>query len=116
MSIYTKPIFFTLSIILFGLFTGALSHHYGLEEKIGLKLLFSLRGTRNPPPEAVVVAMDKQSVRGLGLAREMENWPRQLHGELVERLYQGGAGVIAFDVIFDEPRIPAHDASFARPL
>ena len=112
----TRPILFCLLIIFIGLAAGAVSHHYGLEEKIGLKILFMLRGVRTPPPEAVVVAMDKRSVRTIGLAREMENWPRRLHGDLIDRLDHAGARVIAFDVIFDEKRDPAHDQAFAHAI
>ena len=113
---YLLPILFIISIILFGFLAGAVSYHSGLEEKFGLKILFTLRGVRTPPPEALVVAMDKQSIRGLGLAREMEKWPRHLHGDLIDRLNRDGAGVIAFDVIFDEPRTPSHDKALATAV
>jgi adenylate cyclase len=112
----TQPVLFSLFILFFGLLAGAVSYHYDLEEKVGLKVLFTLRGTRTPPSEALVVAMDKQSIRGLELDREMEKWPRYLHADLIDRLHRDGAGVIAFDVIFDEARMPVHDQAFASAI
>ena len=65
----------------------------------------------------------KQPIALIGITdeaiREMKlewPWPRWLHGELVNRIAQGGAAVIALDIVFDTPapRIPRTIALFAR--
>ena len=44
-------------------------------------------------------------------------WPRRLHAELVDRLAQGGAVVIALDLVFDTPaRDPEDDRLFAQAI
>jgi adenylate cyclase len=87
-----------------------------LEENLGLDGLFMLRGERAPPPEVIVVSLDKVSADRLGLPNEPEKWPRTLHARLVDELARQGAAVIVFDIIFNEPRVPAHDAQFARAV
>lgn len=87
-----------------------------LEENLGLDALFLLRGERAPPPQVVIVSLDKVSADRLGLPNEPDKWPRALHARLVEKLVRHGAAVIAFDVIFDEPRQAAMDAQFAQAV
>ncbi len=43
-------------------------------------------------------------------------WPRSLHGQLVDRLRESGAAVIAFDLIFAEASEPREDAAFAEAI
>ena len=44
-------------------------------------------------------------------------WPRRIHGELVSRVAQGGAAVIALDLVFDTPaRDPEDDRIFAEAI
>jgi adenylate cyclase len=44
-------------------------------------------------------------------------WPRRFHGELVNRIAQGGAAVIALDLVFDTPRrTPEDDRVFAQAI
>jgi len=44
-------------------------------------------------------------------------WPRRLHGELVDRVSQGGAAVIALDLVFDTPsKDPEDDRLFAQAI
>jgi adenylate cyclase len=87
-----------------------------LEENFGLDWLFQLRGERPAPPEVVVVTLDKASADHFGLPNEPRKWPRALHAQLVENLARAGAAVIGFDIIFDEPRLAAHDARFAAAV
>lgn len=87
-----------------------------LELDLGLLWLFKLRGPRAAPEEVVIVTIDRESSDWFGLPNEPDKWPRKLHARLVHRLTQSGAAVIAFDVIFDEPRNPDQDQLFAEAI
>ena len=87
-----------------------------LEQDIGLDWLFQLRGPRTAPPEVVVVSIDRESSEHLGISKKPRLWPRSLHAELVRKLADRGAAVIAFDVIFEETRNPDHDRAFAEAI
>ena len=87
-----------------------------LEEGVGLDLLFRLRGARNPPSNAVVVTMDRVSANRLKLPPEPEEWPRSLHAHLIDTLVQGGAIVIAFDIMFDRARSSEEDQQFSDAI
>jgi adenylate cyclase len=73
-----------------------------LEEDLGLETLFRLRGHRTPPPEVVVVSIDKESSDRLDLSGKEKRWPRSLHAALTETLAHRGAAVIAFDLFFEQ--------------
>jgi adenylate cyclase len=88
----------------------------GLEENFGLDLLFRLRGTREAPSDVMIVTMDKVSADNLNVSADAEDWPRTYHARLIENLVKRGAAVIAFDIIFDEPRNPQHDTRFAEAI
>ena len=109
--------------LLLGLFTGMLGilaslipFVLDLEEKAGLDWLFSLRGARTPPSDVVVVAVDKPSADTLELPVEPEKWPRRLHAQLIDRLVEAGAPVIALDIFFAEARDAADDAALAAAI
>ncbi len=87
-----------------------------LEEAVGLEALFHLRGPRRPPPEVLIVSIDRISAGRLGLPADSKKWPRSVHARLVDRLSGGGAAVIAFDVFFGEPRTGGEDETFSRSL
>jgi len=87
-----------------------------LEESVGLSLLFKLRGTRPPPPEVLVVAIDRPAAEALGLPSNPNRWPRIQHAELVDALHRGGAAAIVFDVVFDDPGAPVDDRTFAESI
>lgn len=87
-----------------------------LEESIGLSLLFRLRGIRPPPPEVLIVAIDRPSAEALGLSANPNRWPRTQHAELLKALHRGGAAAIVFDVVFDEPGMPGDDQAFAEAM
>ena len=57
--------------------------------------------TAEPSSEIAVIAIDDQSIANLG----RWPWPRDLHGEMFEKLAQGGAKVIGTTVFFLEPQI-----------
>ena len=104
------------AIGLLGMVLGSTSPVEGLEENFGLDLLFRLRGTRPPPPEVSVVAIDRESSDRLGLPNDPRRWARTLHARLTDRLSAAGAAVVVFDIIFEEPRTPPEDGDFAKSL
>jgi adenylate cyclase len=88
-----------------------------LEESIGLKWLFSMRGPREPPSGVVIVNTSTDlawRLRPIDGATERwpcladlnsyvkESWPRCLHAAIVDTLQRRGAKVIAFDIAFEE--------------
>lgn len=87
-----------------------------LEENIGLGLLFKLRGSIEAPPDAAVVAIDRQSAAQLNVSFNPDRWPRTLHAKLVNALNRAGARVIVFDLYFLEARSPEEDAAFATAV
>lgn len=89
---------------------------YELEEKTGLSLLFQLRGPRPAPPEVVIVTLDKASSQALKLSSDPAKWPRSYHARLTDALTQEGVAVIAFDILFEEPRSPEEDGLFAEAV
>ena len=109
--------------LLIGLLTGIVGlgvslAHFGLdlEENIGLDLLFRLRGTRQAPPEVVVVSIDKESAQHFNLPNDPRKWPRSHHARLIENLIKQGAAVIAFDIIFDETKSAEDDQLFSEAI
>jgi adenylate cyclase len=99
-----KGLFFGLLVGLLGIFAMLNPYGMAIEEDFGLALLFKLRGDRTPPQKIVIVALDKQSSDRLSLPRDTRKWPRDYHARLVKKLKKAGAGVIAFDIFFKEPR------------
>ncbi len=103
-----------------------------LEQEVGLRWLFTMRGTTAPPEQVVIVAMNRRAAANIFLPRDPDRfhrcqevvvgsapathvslpsipsrWPRCLHAQLVEKLVRAKAGVIAFDVLFRErPPLP----------
>ena len=78
--------------------------------------LYSRRIVRHadPAPSVVVVAIDEPSFAEVGLPWP---WPRALHATLVDRLVEGGARTIAFDILFDVPSgSPEDDRALAAAI
>ncbi|MES2890324.1 MAG: adenylate/guanylate cyclase domain-containing protein [Pseudomonadota bacterium] len=88
----------------------------GLERSWGLESLYSLRGIRPAPAQVVVIALQGDAARALGVAPRPDRWPRALHAELVERLQAHGARAVAFDLLFDRARDAQDDARLAAAL
>ncbi|HWP35441.1 MAG TPA: CHASE2 domain-containing protein, partial [Thermodesulfobacteriota bacterium] len=99
-----------------GLVASLLPAGAALEESLGLKVLFALRGARPAPAEVLLVGIDKRSAEALGLPRDPARWPRSLHARLTETLARAGARVIAFDLFFEQERGPDDDRRFARAI
>jgi adenylate cyclase len=64
----------------------------------------------------IIVGIDKVSADHLNLPEKAERWPRSLDARLVDVLVQRGAAVIAFDILFEEPRSPEEDSRFAAAM
>jgi diguanylate cyclase len=63
--------------------------------------------------QTVVVAIDSRSLS------RVRGWPfpRSVHGDLIDRLREGGANNIVFDVVFPDPASdPAQDRAFAAAI
>lgn len=86
-----------------------------LEESVGLKLLFALRGPRTPPAQVATLAIDRNSATVLRTPDDPALWPRGLHAEALLRLKAAGAAVVVFDIFFGEPR-DAQDAALVQAL
>lgn len=99
-----------------GLTASLLPYGYDLEERIGLDLLFKLRGQRQAPSDVVVIAVDKASADQLELPLDSRKWRRSYHARMIQKLAREGASVIAFDVMFDEARSAAEDRVFAGAI
>ena len=88
----------------------------GLEIDWGGAWLFGLRGERPAPEEVLVVTIDQESSRRLGLPNIPRQWPRSLHAQVVRNLTRWGARVIAFDVRFEQNRTVSDDEEFASAV
>src|SRR4051794_40087978 len=74
---------------------------------------FAVRGDRPAPRDLAVVAIDDVSFGELG--RRWQDWPRRWHADVLRRLHDAGARVIAYDVQFTEAsRDPAQDLALYR--
>jgi len=109
--------------LLFGIVTGLVGVILGLtplgvdfEKHVGLDWLFEVRGAIEPPPEVALVAINERDIAGLGLPKLPRDWPRSIHGELIEKLVAQGAAVIVFDMDFQRPKAAEDDAAFARAV
>ncbi len=60
----------------------------------------------------VVVEIDAKSLNRLGVWP----WPRRFYGDLLDRLFEAGAEVVAFDVDFSAASNPENDRAFADAL
>ena len=71
-------------------------------DRIELKSLdvrFLTRGPEPPGPFAVLATIDEKSLDEIG----KWPWPRAKIAALIDRLSEGGARVIAMDIVFSEP-------------
>jgi adenylate cyclase len=86
------------------------------EEDLGLDLFFKLRGIQQPPTEAVVVSIDRDSAENLKIPDNPDKWPRSVHAKLVDTLVRAGAKAITFDVHFIEQRVTEDDHLFEQAI
>ena len=108
-----------IAVGILGGVASCVSFGMSLEEEVGLEILYRLRGQRPPPPEVVVISIDKESSDRLNLSGKEKRWPRSLHAALTETLAKRGAVVIAFDLFFEqsgEDEDYAGDQAFAAAM
>jgi adenylate cyclase len=88
-----------------------------LEDSVGLRSLFLIRGPVRPPSNVTIVTVDEGVPFRLGLPQLFRDWPRSTHAALVDRLVERGASVIAFDVeFFRHGASEEDDLVFARSI
>lgn len=87
-----------------------------LEESLGLRFWYTLRGVKPAPESVVIVALNSEASKALGLRNRPDLWPRRLHAELVTGLKAQGARAIVFDLFFDRPRDAVEDRQLAEAL
>lgn len=99
---------FTSRSIKIGLLTGGLvalllllvwNSELFTRTQLGLNDVYFVPSTNES--NIVIVALDDSSLSQYG--RSLTNWPRTVYAQLVDIISKGGARVIAFDVLFDEP-------------
>jgi adenylate cyclase len=105
-----------LVIGLLGILISLLPGTSDWEEAIGLGLLFKLRGQLPPPEDVVIVSINGETAAQLGLGEEIPDWPRSTHADLIDRLHQAGAGVIAMDIFFKKPSSQEMDSRLAKSI
>jgi len=79
---------------------------FGGTERDTIDARFSIRGTERPRDDVVVVAIDDVTFNEL---KKRWPFPRRDHAQVVDRLRQAGAKVIAYDIQFTEPTNPRDD-------
>lgn len=88
-----------------------------LEDSIGLRSLFRMRGPLAPPSGVAIVSIDEAAAARLNLPERPRDWPRSTHAVLVDRLTERGVSVIAFDFeFFTHSASPAEDQAFAGAM
>ncbi|HEX7081242.1 MAG TPA: CHASE2 domain-containing protein [Gammaproteobacteria bacterium] len=100
----------------FGVLVSMMPFVLELEEAFGLRWLFTARGPLKQPDEVAVVSLSGDSADAFGLTSDIDEWPRSLHGKLIERLAKAGAAVIVFDIIFDLQSRPEEDRRLADAI
>jgi adenylate cyclase len=84
-----------------------------LEKHVGLAWLFDQRGAIKAPDDVAVVAINSSASKDLGLPSLPRDWPRSIHGKVIDKLVALGASTIVFDVNFQRAKSPEDDAIFA---
>ena len=116
MPLSLKALILGLGVGLFGVLLSFTVLGFYLEETFGLAWLFQLRGPREPPGRVVVVAINQNAARVLGLGAEPRDWPRGTHARLIDKLSAAGARVIAIDLNFKKPSSREHDERLADAM
>jgi len=94
----------------------ATSLGFEFEKQIGLPWLFARRGVVEPPREVAIVAIDSSTGKALRLPQLPREWPRNMHGRLVERLVDAGASIVVFDFDFSRGKSEEEDYAFAKAV
>ena len=97
----------TLALILSG--TGALDG----AESLTVDERFQIRGTRDVPDDVVVVAIDDESIREIGI---LPPFPRSLHAAAIANLTRAGARALAYDIQFSEATSKEEDEALETAI
>ena len=116
MPVSLKALLLGLGVGLLGALISFTILGFYLEETFGLAWLFELRGPREPPSQVVIVAINQNAARVLGLGAEPRDWPRSTHARLIDKLSAAGARVIAIDLNFKKPSSREHDERLADAM
>ncbi len=73
---------------------------------------FKLRGSLPVDPRIVLIDIDDQSIRKIGLWP----WDRSFHAKMIEILSESGAAVIAYDVLFNQQMERAGDEALVQAV
>jgi adenylate cyclase len=111
-----KGLLLAVMIGLVGSLFGISPYGAMFERNIGLGWLFNARGSIQPPSETVVIAIDGFTGEKLGIPELPREWPRSIHGELVDALVELGVSTIVFDLDFHRPRSAADEQVFADAI
>jgi adenylate cyclase len=102
-----------IAILLVGMLAATL---FGLLEALELSavnLAFAIRGGQTPTSPIVIVAIDDNT---FAINNLQWPWPRTYFAQIVDKLAQGGAKVIAFDVFFSDPEDFGKPATYTLRL
>ena len=116
MARYGKAVLSGVFIAAVGLCLSPTAAGRRLEEDIGLRWLFTVRGPAVPPLDVLIVSIDRTSSEQLGV--DTERWPpsRHVHADVVRSLTKHGASAIVMDIFFRVPRSAAEDADLADAI
>ena len=109
--LWVKGLVFLGAILLALLF--CLSPWGQVLDRIFFDLFFLLRGSLSQPADVVVVAIDEPSFGAIG---KQWPWPRGVHAKVIDNLFEAGAKVVAFDLIFAEPSSPEEDGRLKEAI
>ena len=111
-----KGLFLGLAIALIGIVVGPTNLGLRLEEEVGLRSLFKLRGPVSPPRDVVIVSIDKAAAQQLGMDPARWPPPRSVHASVVRRLNRHAVSAVVMDVWFEGVGSAEDDAELARAM
>ncbi len=93
------------TLIVFGIIR--LAHDlFGNLENLTIDYRFRLRGKRPVDPRIVLIDIDEKSIAAIG----RWPWDRGIHAEMIDILFESGAKVIGYDILFKQPSLGAGEA------
>jgi len=108
-----------LNILLTLFMLWAIMFKFEMTEVLDLKisdLFYKMRGEVVISPQVIVVGIDEYSLSTLEIEGDTWPWNRDVYGKLLQKVFEDGAKVVAFDISFTEPMDEETDAYFASTL
>jgi adenylate cyclase len=115
-AVQRRPFALGIALGIVGLLVSSLPVAFRLEESLGLRLMFAVRGPVPPPAQVAIVGISRDAARALSQTTELDTWTRDLHANLLDRLVADGARTVAFDLMFHERRPGSGDTVFAASI